>query len=378
MNLSATTRRGATLALVALIVLTSFSGVAVAQPAATGTVVIAEGETTSSLSTVAGTIVVRGTVDGNVDVVAGDVVIERGGTVTGDIRGASGSLRIAGTVGGTVDFGGGSVVIAKTADIGGAVNLGAGSATLAGTIDGDARVGAETISVRSSAIIGGDLRYDGEMTIEPGAVVMGEVERDASIGGNLGPSGVGARLGIPSWLDTVYGFLANLLLGALLLVLLPRYSLRLADRVEDHPVRTGGWGVVTLLSVPLVLVAFAITIVGIPIALLGLLLYLLALWLGAVYGAFAVGQAFLAAAGRESRWIALVGGLLLFSLLGLLPFVGGLFRFLILLLGLGGVATSIPTLLRRGDGRTDESSARGNTASAERGASSAENGGADV
>ncbi|MFB6133485.1 MAG: polymer-forming cytoskeletal protein [Halanaeroarchaeum sp.] len=354
MRLSASTRQGATLVIVAVVTLTSLTGIAVAQPAATGMTVVEEGETTGGISTVAGTVVVRGTVDGSVNVVAGDVVIGPNGTVTGDVNGASGSLRVAGTVGGTVDFAGGSVIIARTATIAGDVNLGAGTVTIAGAIDGNARVGAETITVAPTAVIAGDLRYDGDLTLAPGATVGGDVRRDASIGGSLGPSGIGARLGIPGWLDTVYAFFANLLLGALLLVLLPGYSHRVADRVEDHPVRTGGWGVVALLAIPLVLLAFAITVVGIPIALLGVLLYLLALWLGAVYGSFAVGRAFLGAAGRESWWGALLGGLILFSLLGVLPFVGALFRFVILLLGLGGVASTAPAVVRRNDMRSEE------------------------
>lgn len=346
-------RRGIVAVLVLLVIASGFSGAVAAQPpqdatdvlpaqtGPAGTVVVEEGATSSGISTVAGTIVVRGTVNGDVSGVAGDVVIAESGTVTGNVNGAAGSLRIAGTVGGNVEFAAGSVVIDRSATIGGNVNVGTGSTLIAGQIDGDVMVGADQITVASTAVIDGDLRYDGQLEQQAGATVGGAVIHDTSIGGGMGPAGWGTSWVLPNWFDTVYGFFANLVLGAVLLALFPRFSNEVADGVVDRPLRSGGWGVVALFGIPLVLVAFAITIIGIPLALLGIVLYVLAIWTGVVYGEFAVGRYLLARMDTEGNWKALLVGLLVFAVLGLVPILGGIAVLLALLVGLGALGSAL-------------------------------------
>lgn len=333
----------------ALVLLSGFVGVIGAQsaspnPAQTGpagSIVVEEGETSQGISTASGTVVVRGTVDGDVNAVAGDVVIAESGRVTGNVNGAAGSVRIGGTVDGNVDVASGSVVFERTARVGGDVNLGAGTVVIAGTIDGDATVGADSIRVAPTAVIGGDLRYDAALTLEEGATVEGSVIRDESIGGGMGPVGWGTGWTVPGWADSVYGFFANLVLGFVLLGLFPRFSDEVADTVRDRPARSGGWGLLVLVGVPVVLIAFAITIVGIPVALLGVFLYLFALWVGLVYGEFAVGRLLGTRLDVGGRWTALVLGLLVFAVLGLVPVLGGIAIAVASLLGLGALGTAL-------------------------------------
>lgn len=334
----------------ALVLLSGFVGAIGAQsaspavPAQTGpagSIIVEEGETSGGISTAAGTVVVRGTVNGDVNAVAGDVVIAESGRVTGNVNGAAGSLRIGGTVDGNVDFASGSVIFERTARVGGNVNLGAGTVVIAGTIDGDATVGADSIRVAPTAVIGGDLRYDATLTLQEGATVEGSVVRDDSIGGGMGPVGWGTNWTVPGWADSVYGFFANLVLGIVLLGLFPRFSNEVADTVRDRPVRSGGWGLLALVAVPMVLIAFAITIIGIPVALLGVFLYLFALWVGLVYGEYSVGRLLGTRLDVGGRWTALVIGLLVFAVLGLVPILGGLALAVASLLGLGALATAL-------------------------------------
>ena len=322
-----------------------------ATPAAqtiTGTVVVGEEETVSGLDVVAGTVVVRGTVNGPLNGVAGDVVIAETGHVTGDVGVSAGALRIDGTVDGSVSSGAGAITLSRSGAVGGDLSVGAGSVTLDGQIDGDATVGAESIVLGSTVRIAGDLRYDGELSQASGAVVQGSVLQDDTIGG-AGPGGLsGAMLPAMGWLDTVYGLLANAFLGALLLLALPDFSNRVADRAADAPARSIAIGLLALIGAPFVLALVAVTIVGIPIAVLGFFGYLFALWVGAVYGEYAAGRWLL---GRwneaPSRWGSLAVGLLLFALLGLLPIVGGLFVLGALLVGLGALTSGIRGVYRR-------------------------------
>jgi uncharacterized protein HemY len=72
-----------------------------------------------------------------------------------------------------------------------------------------------------------------------------------------------------------------------------------------------------------------------------MLVYGLVLWLGYVYGSFAVGSWLLSLADAENRWLALFVGLLAVSLVGLIPILGGLVQFVVLLLGLGALGRGL-------------------------------------
>ncbi|MDZ7849843.1 MAG: polymer-forming cytoskeletal protein [Halodesulfurarchaeum sp.] len=352
------------LALVALLVLASGPTVALAGSAGgglgatsmTGSAVVAEGETVNGLDVMAGTVVIRGTVAGDLNGFAGDVVIAESGVVTGDVSVATGSLRIAGTVEGSVSAGAGVVTLARTGSVGDAFSVGAGTVTVEGQVAGDATIGADTIALGSAARIGGELRYDGALTQESGAVVDGPIVQDSSIGG-FGPVGVSGHSWFffgGGWLNAVYGLFANLLLGAVLLLVLPDFSNRVADRAAASP----GWsvlvGLLALIGIPFLLALVAVTIVGIPLAILGLFGYLFVLWVGVVYGEYAVGRWLLGRRSEEpNRWYALGLGLVLFAVLGAIPVVGGLLVFSALLVGLGGLVSAIRgAYRRRGSGAT--------------------------
>ena len=331
-------RSGLAAVLVAILLLSTVTGVAAAQSVqgASGTIVVEEGETVSGVDALAGTIVIRGTVTGDVSGAAGTIRVAESGRVDGSINGAAGDVRIEGAVGGDVNAGSGSLRVTDTATIGGDVNVGAESVRIDGRIDGDVRVGAETVVLGPNADIGGEFRYDADdFTQDPGATVSGGVVEDPTLRGDVG------TFTLPDWVTWGYGLLANLLLGAILLALFPAFSARVAGRVSDGPARTGGAGLLTLVGGPILLVLVAITIVGIPLAVIGAIAFGLAIWIGVVYGQYAVGAWVLRRAGRDDRWLALGVGLVGFALVDLIPVVGGVLAFGALLLGLGALATEL-------------------------------------
>lgn len=314
-----------------------------AQSAVGGTVTVTDGETISEVNAVAGTIVVEegGTVEGDVSGLAGNVYID--GTVEGDVAVAAGNVEIAGTVEGDVSAGAGNLLIAEGATVAGDVEAGAGNVEIAGTVEGDVTVGAETIVIGEDASIAGDMRYDGDLQGNE-AAVAGDLARDSTVGVEVGPT-IGP---VASWLFDAYALLLNLLLGAVLLALFPRFSASVAERVADDPVRTGLAGIGVLVGIPILLIALAITVIGIPITLVGSLVFALAVWIGVVYGRFAVAAWLLSYAGLENRWLALVVGLVAGAVLGLVPYLGGLINFLVFLLGLGAFAVGLYVHARGG------------------------------
>ncbi|OYR45103.1 MULTISPECIES: polymer-forming cytoskeletal protein [unclassified Halorubrum] len=318
------------------------TGLATAQSVqgASGTIVVDEGETVDGIDGVAGTIVVRGTVDGDLSGAAGSIRVAETGRVDGNVQAAAGTIVVDGTVGGNVETGAGSFELTDTGRIGGSLDVGAGSITVDGAVDGDVRAAADSVVLGPNADVGGEFRYDAEtFTESPDATVAGGVVEDTSLRGDTGVA-FGSDLA-PSWVGSAYGVAVNLALGAVLLLAFPRFSRGVADRVGGDSLRSGGVGLVALIGTPILLVLVAVTVVGIPLALVGIAAYVVAIWIGSVYGRYALGSWVLNRLGRPNRWVALLLGVLGIAAIGLVPWVGGLVDLLVLLLGLGALALGL-------------------------------------
>ena len=315
-----------------------------------GTVVVEEGETVDGpLRAFGGTVIVRGTVNGDLTAAGGNVYVT--GRVNGDLQAMAGNVRINGTVTGDADAVGGNVVLAAGGRVGGELNVGAGSVVVNGEVGENAYVGGDTITLGPSAAVGGDFVYDGTLERAEGARVAGQVREESNPGGSVDFTGPI----VPTWVEGVYGFLANLVLGAVLLLAFPRFSAGVAGRASRTPLRSGGAGLLTFVGVPVLFVVLLLSLVGIPVALLVILLYPLVLWVGYVYGAFALGAWTLGLTDADNRWLALALGVFVVSIVGFVPVLGGLVQLLVLLLGLGAFALGVWGGLRgRRDRREDE------------------------
>ena len=319
---------------------------------ASGSIVVGEGETVDGIEGVAGSIVVHGTVTGDLSGAAGSIRIAETGRVEGNLDAAAGTLIVDGTVTGDVQAGAGSFELSDGARVGGAIDVGAGSITVDGAVGGDVRAAAETVVIGPNADVGGEFRYDAsEFTRDPDANVAGGVVEDASLRGDTGVS-FGMDVA-PSWFGTVYAFAAHLVLGAVLLFVFPRFSRDVAARVERDPLESGGVGLLTLFAVPIVVLLVTVTVVGIPLALLGIAGYVAAIWIATVYGRYAVGTWALRRLGSENRWLALVVGLAGVAVLGAVPLVGWIVELLALLLGLGALAFGLRGRYQDAKGSTD-------------------------
>lgn len=343
-----------TIVLVVVVLALAATPVASAQSVESGGSVTVPPDTTreGNLSTMGGTVVVEGTLDGSLDGLAGSVLIT--GTVTGDVEASAGSVRISGTVEGDVEVAAGSVTVGRDGRVGGSLRTGTGALTIDGIVEGDVEAGAETLTVGETATIGGNIQYDAEtISIADGATVGGTVERvdDIAVDTSLpvvGPVDFEGPL-FPPGLFTAFGLLVNAALGAVLLLAAPGFARRVTDTGTDEAPKSLGAGLLALVGIPVALLLLTVTIVGIPLAVAGFLLYLLVLWAAFVYGAIVSGTWLLDLGGYDSRWGALVVGLLVATVASLLP-VGWIVTLAYMLVGLGAFALSALALRRTGGG----------------------------
>ncbi|MFP4590121.1 MAG: polymer-forming cytoskeletal protein [Halobacteriales archaeon] len=307
-------RRTLTVALVVLLGLSLVAGTAAADTRVGGTVSVPEGETVDDLTVVSGTTTIDGTVDGDLTVLGGTVKIN--GVVRGDVTGVAGSVDVFGYVHGDVSMAAGSIVIEGT--VGDSVNVGAG-----------------TLDIRSRATIDGDVNYGGDLRVDDGATIRGAVTESSW---SWGPSWF---RGFFHWVGVFYLTLLHLVIGAILLLVAPRFTDGVADAVADRPARSLAYGLALAVGSIGAFVLLLLTIVGIPLALFGLLFALVAYWIALVYGRYAVGAWVLSLTDADSRWLALLVGVVGVSLLAQVPLVGWLLSGVVTLLGLGAMGAVV-------------------------------------
>jgi hypothetical protein len=199
-----------------------------------------------------------------------------------------------------------------------------------------------TLRLTSSAIIGGDLIYTSaqDAIVSPGAVVRGTTERHPlpSQLNELEYAVVTSQISI-SWPATEVGIY---LMGLAYVLLFPTFAHLSIGAIWRRPWKTLALGLVLLIDVPLL--ALLLFILGLSIGgwwlgfiLLGL--YGVALLLAYISTALFIGNWLFALTARSSVNLAVVLllGLVVLTLLCMLPVVGGVIRFIALVFGLGAL-----------------------------------------
>lgn len=368
------TRRGTALLIGSLLALAVVAPVAAAEFLQGDSPSVAQGETvTEDLYVVGGEVDIAGTVTRDLIVLAGDLTITSTGRVEGNVNAAVGqadlrgtirrSVRVAGgdveissAVGGDVVVAGGDVTIEDGAtvqgdvvvtggsieirgEIGGDVKGSAGSVVIDAPVGGNVEVNSDDVELRDGARIGGRLNYtsEDEAEIDDQAVVTGGIDRDA-------PERFGLQDGLVGWLTgTILRVLWLLVAGAVLILLIPRACIAVANGVRHRLLPSFGLGLLLLILTPIVVVILLITVIGLPIALIALVAYLAALYLSQVFVGLAVGRFILPNRwgddGRGFNLLAMTLGVLILAGLRLLPvpYLSEVIALVVGVIGLGAV-----------------------------------------
>ena len=303
-----------------------------------------------------GAVEVRAAIGDDLRVIGGDVHVD--GSVGGELLASGGHIQLGrgASVAGSATLMGGSLLVQGR--IGGPLRAMAQRIVVDGEVAGDARLSAEDIELGPQARIAGTLRYDAktEPRRAPGAFVGGAVVRDA------GPVGepvqhqrrAADRPWQPLWWPGgLAPYLALLAVGALALLLAPRYAEAAADRLAASVWLALGGGVAAVAALPVVAVLLCLTVLGIPLGL-GLLALAPALLLaGVLTGVHALSRQAAVALHRprSDTPAARIGtfaiGLLLVLLASRIPVVGAM---ALALLSLAGLGASVLACTGRGGG----------------------------
>ena len=310
---------------------------------AAGISIVRTAPVAGDFSAFGGSIISAALVEGDELLLAGSVQLRS--RVVGDLRMVAGSMAMNDSVGGDlVAFGlslsdtghvEGSVftVAANTTLAGGAtgpVIMYGNNIALAGTFGSDVTlVASGRISLAASTTILGALSYEApeEAVIPPSVVIRGGVHyTNASYLPDAGTSRTLAIMSIGLFL--FIRILGALILAGLLAGLFPRLAHRVIERVLLVRTRTVllttllGFAVVVV--TPIVLLLLTLTFVGMGLALALLILYAGIVLLSCIYAGILLGHLLARWYARREHvlWHDGVVGMLLLSLLSLIPYVG--------------------------------------------------------
>jgi cytoskeletal protein CcmA (bactofilin family) len=297
---------------------------------------------------------IEGLVRGDVAAVAGSVFVA--GRVLDDVRVAGQLVVIAGEVGdgllaaGEVvrittptRVGGSAWILGRRVDVSGQVRrelrVAAVRVRIGGTVEGDVYLAARDIEILPTARITGSLTYwsSQEARIAPEAHIAGRViQRQPEFLDRAGR--VLTVVGLVTRALVVVNLFAS---GVVLFLLFPRFTVAAARTVGLRRWASLGTGLAVLVLTPLAALLLALTVIAIPLALGLAALYVLALWLGFIIAAFALGDLAARAFRRGTRhgrgarigWLALA--VLALALVRFVPVVGPLVLLVAIALGVG-------------------------------------------
>ena len=329
-----------------------------------GTTIVVDGVVHGDVFCAGKTVTISGTVDGDVLCVAQDLTIS--GTVLGDVRLAAQTMSATGKVDGNATIVAQTAVVSKSATLSGEVLFAsqslktggivgpltgfANELDMSGEIHGDANVYATDLHITKDARIFGSLRYtsEKEASIADGAAVSGIVSHvtpDAQKNTNK-PKTTPIR-NISNWpANAISSVIFYLLLSLIANALFSKKISQVAHAVEHKWMLSLGVGLLACIALPFVSLFLLVTIIGILLIPVPIFAVVVATGFGRIVASQVFGRSVL-----EGFKVKQSHNLYLQSLVGIpilfcmfkAPFVGGLFSFVSIILGLGAFILSFQT-----------------------------------
>ncbi len=297
------------------------------------------------------TVEVNGRVTG--DVIAFAKVVEVDGKVDGNVRVFANSLWLRGSVDKNVSafcehvgfkekssVGGGAMMFVADATLEGRLGrdfLGfIGRTMLNGYVGGNVALRSERLSIGSSAEIAGKASYRGphQPEVSPQARLASPLEVKIAVHR--------PRYSSPGYyFKQALAWGAAFLFGLILVLLMPGFFSDVVRSGREYALAPL-LGIATLVGVPVVAIIACVTIVGLAVGIGSVLLWIIAVYAAHIFVATWLGERLLGAPiGTGAVVGRLAVGLAVLRLVCMLPYVGALVKFLVVIWGLGALTLAI-------------------------------------
>ena len=294
----------------------------------------------------------RASLGGNEFVAGGSVELD--GNVRRSAFASGGDVTVTATIGRDLYAAGGTLRVAPEASVSGDASLAGGTVDVDGPIGGNLRAAGERLTVNGS--VGGDVHFAGDkIRLGPNARISGGVYYRS--GGDLVADpgaevsgGIRKATSDRAWPRMARGAtivggitvsLGMVLLGAILVLGMPRFSREAGAAIRVKPWLAIGVGCAMLVGVPVALAVLVVTLVGIPLAILLAFAYVALLMLGYLIAAIFVGDFALERIDAQKlgsvwwRALFMVLAIVVIALVRQVPVAGDLAWWILFLAGVG-------------------------------------------
>jgi cytoskeletal protein CcmA (bactofilin family) len=314
---------------------------------ALGKEILIDGDVEGDLIAVGQKVVVSGMVGGNVRILAQEVYIE--GVVTKNT-----TVMVE------------SLVVSRNAHLGGGLIAGATNLRLDSKVARDVAVLAETLNL--SGEVGGDLvSFVKSLNLLPGSLVNGNItyttesqvyiDKTASISGSVSKIVLDQESRFTNLFTQkkfendlkslkfgakILSFLSALVIGVLVLKLFPKFSRKSAGTIKTNFWKVLGVGFLVLIGTPFVVLLIFITIIGIPLALAVICVYIALIYLSKIIVSYQIGLYLTKKdVSKQVSYLSFILGLVIFYIVSIVPYLGGITSFVVLLAGMGSLVLTL-------------------------------------
>jgi cytoskeletal protein CcmA (bactofilin family) len=253
------------------------------------------------------------------------------------------NLDISGSVDGELNAFGANIVL--SGKFRKKVNAGAANIVIDGIFEDSLEVGAAKITIKPTAVIKGDLNYASAiLDRQEGSQVLGQVAQKQK---KMRPGerkerrsksrkvAIGVKIII--W---CLSLAALIIVGLIINTFFPEQTEDTVAFISESPWKNIGVGFVFLVAVPVAIMIAFITIIGIPAGIIagfiyGLILYVSRIYIGVWMGRKIIG--FFKKSQMTTFFWPFVVGIVTIAVIGLIPFVGWIFKLFCLLISLGAL-----------------------------------------
>ncbi|RJR12637.1 hypothetical protein C4585_03425 [Candidatus Parcubacteria bacterium] len=302
-----------------------------------GGTLILNGPVTGDILATGGNITIVSDVGDDVRVAGGNITIQ--GRVADDLLIGGGQISIGGKgVGGDIAIGGGVVRI--EAPVTGNIMIGGGDVYINATVGGNVNIKAEKIRFGPKTVVSGDFTYSSpEMAVlEEGAIIRGETNFTKSPDVE-GAAKAGAAALFSLWF--ISKFLMSLAGAFTLAYIFRKFARTVVREAGEETLLEIGRGLVTFIVLPIASIILLATVVGVPFGLLGLVAFVAFMIVASLMAPVVIGSLLHKWVKKpleyQVTWKTILLGVVIYALLPLIPLIGGIAKFAILLLTLGAI-----------------------------------------
>ena len=151
-------------------------------------------------------------------------------------------------------------------------------------------------------------------------------------------------------LFALISFVATLATAFVLIALLPKAVSETSEILTEQLWPSLGVGFLVLILVPIVAIISMITVIGLHIGIIAFGLYSLFIYLSQIVFSIFLGEKILIAITKQesaSYYLSALLGLLILAVVGVIPILGWLIKFVVMLFGLGALTLASFNMMKR-------------------------------